>query len=223
MAFNYQKLVRDETTYEKRHYVCPESNLLIPSVTTILDATADKTFLIEWRKRIGNAAADQQVKYASNLGTLVHEHMECHILGTERPSRSGKPIFQLAAIMADKMIKEALPGVTTLYGSEVGLYYPALYAGTTDLVGEHHGEQAIMDFKNSKKIKKKEQITDYFCQCAAYAHAHNYLYGTEIRKIVIMMIDRDTNYEEFIVKGAEFDHFSDIWFQRLEQYHENKK
>ncbi len=70
-------------------------------------------------------------------------------------------------------------------------YFPGLYAGTTDLLGVHNGEPAIMDYKNTKKMKKKEMITDYFCQGAAYALAHNAVHGTDIAKIVIFMVDRE--------------------------------
>lgn len=216
--FDYKKLVRDEKTYKSRHYICPETGELIPSVTTILDATADKSFLVEWRKRIGNVEADRQVKYASNLGTILHTHMEAHVLGEARPDHRGKPIFALAKKMADAMITGIGNDITKVYGSEIGLYMPSLYAGTTDLVGEYRKKPAIMDFKNSKKIKKKEQITDYFCQCCAYALAHNYLYGTNIRTVAILMVDRELNFKEFVIEDEEFDSFCEIWMNRVEQF-----
>ena len=39
-----------------RFYVDPNNNKL-PSVTTILDKTKDKTFLNEWKKRVGEKEA----------------------------------------------------------------------------------------------------------------------------------------------------------------------
>jgi genome maintenance exonuclease 1 len=77
-----------------------------------------------------------------------------------------------------------------------------------------------MDHKQSNKVKKREWIEDYFVQSAAYAEAHNEVYGTKIRKGVIFMCTADVEYLEFIVEGNEFDKYKDIWFRRVEQYYQ---
>jgi genome maintenance exonuclease 1 len=109
--------------------------------------------------------------------------------------------------------------VNEAWGVEVPLYYPKVYAGTTDLCGIHDGSEAIMDHKQSNKVKKREWIDDYFIQSAAYATAHNEVYGTNIRKGVIFMCTADNQYLEFILEGNEFDSYVDKWFQRCEQYY----
>jgi genome maintenance exonuclease 1 len=76
-----------------------------------------------------------------------------------------------------------------------------------------------MDHKQSNKLKKKEWIGDYFLQLAAYANAHNEVHGTKIRKGVIFMCTADNIYQEFLIEGNEFDHWSNEWFKRLEQYY----
>ena len=76
-----------------------------------------------------------------------------------------------------------------------------------------------MDFKQSNKLKKREWIDDYFIQLTAYACAHNEVYGTKIKKGVILMCTADNVYQEFIIEGAEFDSWSDKWFKRVEQYY----
>ena len=78
--------------------------------------------------------------------------------------------------MADKIIEIGLAPVDEYYGSEVTMYYPGLYAGQTDLVCMHNGEDAIVDFKQSNRPKKKEWIEDYYLQIAAYAMAHDYVH-----------------------------------------------
>jgi CRISPR/Cas system-associated exonuclease Cas4 (RecB family) len=93
-----------------------------------------------------------------------------------------------------------------------------LYAGTSDAIGVYEGEDAIIDFKTSKKIKKREWIEDYFMQGCAYALAHNEMMGTEIRKVVILMVDREGKFAEFTIKGEEFDEYCDKWAQRLADY-----
>ena len=51
--FKYEKLTRIDGP--SRLYATPDGSR-VPSVTTILNGTADKTALVEWRKRVGDAA-----------------------------------------------------------------------------------------------------------------------------------------------------------------------
>ena len=122
--------------------------------------------------------------------------------------------------MAANVINRGLDKVDEVWGVEIPLYFPQAYAGRSDLIGVYQGQPAIMDFKNSKKIKKREWIEDYFMQGAAYALAHNELYETKIRQVVIFMASRDMKYETFVVEGEEFDHFAAEWINRLAQYME---
>ena len=55
------------------------------------------------------------------------------------------------------------------------------------MVGIWKGTPSIIDFKTSKKTKYIKQIKDYFIQCCAYAIAHNELYGTGIKNVVILI------------------------------------
>ena len=125
----------------------------------------------------------------------------------------------MAKDMSELMINEGFANVDEVWGTEIGLIAPGLYAGTTDCIGVHNGEDAIIDFKTSKKIKKEEWIEDYYLQCCAYALAHNEMYGTNIKKGVILMVSRDIKFKEFIIEGARFDMYCDLWTQRLEEYY----
>jgi len=215
--FSYNEL-KSTTNKEtgKRYYISPMGEKL-PSVTTILGSTMDKTFLVEWRKRIGDQAADQIVKQASNAGTLMHTSIERHILGLER-ERKSNVIHKLAYDMAENIINRGLVNVNEVWGIECVLYYEELYAGRTDLIGVYNGAPAIMDHKNSKKIKKREWIDDYFCQGAAYSMAHNKLYGTDIKQVVIFMASRDLDYKTFVLEGNEYHTYCDKWIAKLDQY-----
>ena len=117
------------------------------------------------------------------------------------------------------MINQAFCDIEEVWGIEAPLYYPGLYAGTSDMIGVHKGTPAIIDHKTTKKPKKREWIEDYFLQCCAYALAHNEVHGTDIKKCVINIIDRDAKLQPFIIEGNEFDHYSDLWAQRLDQYY----
>ncbi len=201
---------------KKRLYQTPDGGK-VPSVTTILDATSDKTHLIAWRKRVGEDKAKQITREAAGVGTSMHGFLEEYTKGEPLSHKSNLVHIQ-GRKMAEKVIELGLSKVDEVWGSEVHLYYPELYAGTTDLVGVHNGVPAIMDFKQTNKPKKEEWIDNYKMQGAAYALAHNYLFETDIQKIVIMMCSRDFQYQEFVIEGEQFDHWSEQWGQRITQY-----
>lgn len=216
--YEYRTLSRIEGP--QRLYTTPEGDR-VPSVTTILGDTADKTALMEWRKRVGEAEANRISQESAGLGTLVHKHIENYIQGQPRPSGNNQ-VHILARNMSDAVINQGLINIDEVWGMEASLYYPNLYAGTTDLVGVYQGQPAIMDHKTTKKMKLREWIDDYFIQTAAYALAHNELYGTDIRTGVIFMTGRDGSYNTFVVKGAEFKHYTELWLQRVEQYYKSR-
>jgi genome maintenance exonuclease 1 len=78
-----------------------------------------------------------------------------------------------------------------------------------------NGVPSIIDFKTAKKIKRREWIEDYFLQGCAYANAHNVMFGTDIKQVVILMIDRDLIFQDFTVKTAEFNVLTNKWKKRL--------
>mgnify|MGYP006086910859 FL=1 len=213
----YKKLDRT-TTPTGRMYV-GDDNVPVPSVTTVLDKTADKTALIAWRKRVGNAEATRVSTEAAGLGTKVHNALEKYILGEDYEIKGNNFVSILARDMTNLMINEGFTGVEEVWGTEIGLIAKGLYAGTTDCVGMHGGEEAIIDFKTSKKIKPTKWVQDYFLQCCAYAMAHNEMYGTNIRKGVILMVSRDVELKEYIIEGEEFDNYCLEWTKRLEKYY----
>jgi hypothetical protein len=215
--FQYRQLERVTYPSGARHYICPDSGKKLPSVTTILDKTADKKELREWRARVGDKKADEVKNEAVALGSLMHTHLEKHILGEERPGGNNY-IRIMAERMADQIIHRGLVNVEEVWGSEVILYAPELYAGTTDLVGIYKGQPAIMDFKTAKKLRTRAMIDDYFHQLCAYGIAHNELYGTDIRTGVIFMVSRDYDFEEFIIEHGEFEDYKMKFLDRFTQF-----
>lgn len=218
--FKYEPVKRIDTP-EGRRYATPDGEKL-PSVTTILDATKPeeaKKALMEWRKRMGPVKAQQITTEAAGRGTRMHKWIEDYIKTGALGVPGSNPYSQQSHKMAQSIIYQGLSKCNEFWGTEVPLYFPKVYAGTTDLVGVHDGSPAIMDHKQANKLKKKEWISDYFVQLAAYANAHNEVHGTSIRKGVIFMCTADNIYQEFIIEGSEFDHWSNEWFNRLEQYY----
>jgi len=192
----------------------------LPSVTTILGATKDQQFLKEWKAKVGEQEADRIKNLSSNRGTAMHKFLEHYILGTGYDDLT--EIGQKAKAMAQKVIDIGLAPVEEYYGSEVTLYYPGLYAGSTDLVCVHNGKDSIVDFKQSNRPKKEEWIEDYKLQIAAYAMAHDYVHESNIEQGVIMVCTPDLYYQEFVVSGAELRRYKHMFLKRLDSYHDLK-
>ena len=228
--YTYTKLTRDESS-GKRLYATPDGHK-VPSVTTILDKTKpaeSRIALANWRKAVGEAKAQQITTEAANRGTRMHTYLENYIKGETLKETVSNPYAQQSLVLAKKVIAEGMIHVDEVWGSEVPLYFPELYAGTTDCVGIHKGDQSILDFKQTNKPKKREFIDDYFIQLTAYAMAHNEVHGTNIRKGVILMCVKpeeispgvwaEPQYQEFILEPADFDYWTERWCTRVSEYY----
>jgi hypothetical protein len=229
--YNYAPISR-ESVEGKRLYLCPDGSK-VPSVTTILDKTksAEKIAALQnWKKAVGEEKAQQIVTEAANRGTRMHKFLEDYLLDGELKSAGTNPYSKISHAMAEQVITHGLKYVDEFWGSEVALYYPELYAGTTDCLGVWKGKEAILDFKQTNKPKKREWIEDYFHQLAAYANAHNKMYDTNIRTGVILMcaqpktnakleIIEAPQYQEFVVELDEFDKYSNEWWDKVEQFY----
>ena len=218
--FKYHPIKRKQTS-EGRKYATPDGRA-VASVTTILDKTKPeekKQALQEWRNRVGHKKAAAITTEAANRGTSMHSHLE-HWLVHNKVENKSNLVHQQSAKMATRIIEDYLePKLNEWWGSEVGLYYPELYAGTTDLVGVYNGIPSIIDFKQTNKPKKTEWIEDYFLQAAAYAAAHNAVYGTDIRQGVILMCSKDLVSQSWIVDLTDWE---PKWFDRVWQYYYSK-
>jgi len=198
--YEYPNLKRIQTK-QGRRYV-GEDEKPVPSVTTILGDTGDKSALIAWRKRVGEAEATRISTESAGLGTKVHNALEKYILQEDYEIKGNNHISIMAKNMVTEMIDKGLSKVDELYGVEVGLIAEGLYA-----------------FKTSKKIKKREWIEDYFMQGCAYALAHNEMFGSNIQTVAILMIDREGKYADFVIEGEEFNDYCDKWSSRLADYY----
>jgi genome maintenance exonuclease 1 len=160
----------------------------------------------------------------------MHTYLEDYIKQGQLKERGSNPFGWASHAMAQTVIEDGLVNVNEIWGVEIPLYFPKLYAGTTDGCGLHLNEESILDYKQTNKPKKAEWIEDYYLQLVAYSEAHNEVYGTKIRKGVILMcvkppvddMGRPTarpQYQEFILDGSDYDKYVDLWWKRLEQYY----
>ena len=221
--YEYRELSKD--TDKKtgiRHYATPDKEKL-PSVTTILSKTADpedSNALQAWIDWVGVEKANKIRDEAGARGSLMHQRLEWYVKGIEKRV-GGNLIHQQANNMANVIIEHGLKNMTEYWGSEISLWYPGLYAGTTDLVGVWKGKPAIIDFKQANKAKTPEVVLGYKTQLTAYAMAHNEVYGTDIETGVILISTKDLQYQEFVVEGDEFQTFTNKWLDRVESYYKS--
>ena len=219
-CYKYPKTQREKIE-GKRHYVFDKEKL--PSVTTILDITqpAEKReSLAKWRERVGEDSAARIMNEAATRGTAMHKILEKYVL--DEGYLDETTVGKQAHNMAIQVIQNGLINMTEYYGTECTLYYPGLYAGQTDLVGIHKGQDAIIDFKQSNKPKRREWIEDYCLQLAAYAMAHNILFNTKITKGVVMMCTKDNYYQEFVIEGLEFQKYMHNFLRRVDEYYSSR-
>jgi hypothetical protein len=229
--FNYTVVPRVEIN-GKRFYATPDGAKL-PSVTTILEKTKSEESRIalqNWRKRVGEQQAQQITTEAANRGTRMHTYLEHYVKTGELKEPGSNPYSWASYAMAQTVIEDGLKNVDEFWGTEVPLYFPSIYAGTTDCAGLHLKDESILDFKQTNRPKRREWIDDYFVQLCAYSEAHNQVHGTQIKKGVVLMCVRPPvdemgrptarpEYQEFVLEGAEFDRYRDLWWRRVEQYY----
>jgi genome maintenance exonuclease 1 len=158
----------------------------------------------------------------------MHKYLEDYVDFGVMPEPGSNPFAKKAHAMAQQVLEHAMGDVDEIWGSEVALYVPQMYAGTTDLVGQYKGQPCIMDFKQTNKPKKLEYVQNYFLQLVAYAEAHNEIYGTNIREGHIFMCSRGDDgmilggetYQQFDVWPHEYDEWRTEWYNRVYTYYE---
>lgn len=229
--YNYTPINRD-TVEGKRLYTLPDGSK-VPSVTTILDRTKPKEkqeALANWRKSVGEKRAQEITTEAAGRGTRMHKFLEDYVRNNRQmPDPGSNPFSKQAHGMAKQIVEHGLVNAEEIWGIEVPLYVPGLYAGTTDACGLYHGQPSILDYKQTNKPKKKEWIEDYFLQLCAYAAAHNEVHGTDIRQGAILMavapkeiepgLFEQAEFQTWVLQGNEWNIWMDRWFDRVEQYY----
>ena len=218
--YNYPPCTRSTTDGLRTYDVGKEK---LPSVTTILGKTQSiekQESLARWKASVGEEQATRIKDQAAARGTDMHTHLEKHILGEGYLDL--RPEGRVAKQMADTIIDKGFNDLQEIWGSEVVVYYPGLYAGATDLAGIYDYEDSIIDFKQSNKPKRREWIDDYFMQLGAYAMAHNQVHQSEITQGVILMCTPDNFFQKFQVKGKEFIKYQHQFLERVDKYYEQR-
>ena len=218
--FNYEKLSRKNED-GVRKYLTPDGSR-VASVTSILDKTKSAesaAALHNWRRAVGHAKAQEITTLAAGRGTRMHSYLEGYIKTGKLAPPGSNPYAKESNGMAQIVIDNGLVHLTETYAVEASLYYPEIYAGTTDLVGLDKGELAIIDYKQANKVKSDDRVVDYKTQLAAYIEAHDKVHGTKIKQGVILMCCKDGTFQSWEVTGNELAKFKDEWWRRVETYY----
>ena len=166
----------------KRHYVTPNGNY--PSVTTVT-SLAIKDGIKAWRERVGEKEANKIASQAARRGTKVHKICEDYLNNVDLNYEEIEPINHFLF----KQIKPILDiRLDEVYGLEVPLYSDFLrVAGRVDLIGEFDSQLSIVDFKTSRKTKKKSWIHSYFIQACAYSIMWEEMTNIPIKQLVVLI------------------------------------
>ena len=176
----------DETTENGRVYITPEGNRY-PSITTILSATSSKEGLNAWRERIGEEEANKILGRSSRRGTDLHLVCEKYLSNEMTPLKLKsmmphvKELFYKIKPFMDSSLNKVYALEQTLYSNKYRM------AGRTDCICDWDGKTSILDFKNSRKVKKKEHIENYFVQCTAYSLMFEEITKQPINNIVVLI------------------------------------
>lgn len=186
-----------------------------PSITTILGKTGDKLWLQKWIDKVGEEEAARISKEATDRGTLVHEYLERYWNGEDIIASLSSEASDVQH-MTRNLIKITQANITDVWAQELPIWSPELkFAGRLDKVGCWNGIPSLIDYKTSKRKKYAKDIKDYYIQTAAYAYAHNELFGTKIKKLVILITVENEDVQVF--EGNMVHYIPDLKY-RLNQY-----
>ena len=212
LDIGYNDLVAD-TRETGRVYVAPDGSRY-PSVTTVLGILSEDS-IREWRQRVGEEVANQVSHRASNRGTAVHSIIEKYLRNEDTSDNLPHIKQSLANLrpILDKSIGKIFGLETALYSRHLGM------AGRCDCIAEWNGVPSIIDFKTSKRVKKKENIASYFAQASAYAILFEERTGLAIPNTVIVM-DVDDNHP--LIFEEHRDNFVELLLSTKKEYDRRK-
>ena len=202
-----------ETTDTGRTYNAPNGKSY-PSVTTVLSILTEDA-IRAWRNRVGEETADIVSGKASRRGTKVHSILEKYL--NNEDTSDFLPHVQQSLKNLKPILDE---GIGNIFGLEVALYSDHLeIAGRCDCIAQWNGVPSIIDFKTSRYIKKKEKISNYFAQGAAYAIMWEERTGMVIPNVVVIM---DVDHEKPVVFVEHRDNYTKLLKDTIDEYRTRK-
>lgn len=225
----------------RRHYEI--GGVQRPGVTTVIDATSSKVWLQRWEEKLGAEEAEIQRTRAARRGTALHSRIEKLLLhGSSQLSLFDREFEEQHGLVTevDQLWDSARPFVAQL-GEPVLIEGPVYwapergdaeafgrfgsgYAGTIDCVVRcsRTGQLVCHDWKTSRARKRREWISGYILQQAAYREAFNYVYGRlglQIDRCQINIFPLEGGEPQvFSVEGTELKLAWTAFQHRLEKF-----
>lgn len=190
-------------TTERGRYYVNEENEKFFSVTTFLSKDeSKKEGLKKWRDRVGNTEADGIAASAADRGESLHTICERYLSNEDNYMRDATASTRM---MFNSIKPHLDKNIDSLYGLELPLYSKYLKsAGTADVVCVWSGKNTIVDFKNSIRLKKREQITGYFMQSSAYCVMFEERTGIPMSRFAIVVACQDGSSQIFYGKRDDY-------------------
>lgn len=186
----------------KRYYLTPEGNKY-QSVTSLTGKVNAKA-INEWRERVGEAQANKISTRAANRGTSMHKTVEKYLLNELQADDNGSLILEESNPLNTNMFMKIKPLVEKL--DNIKLVEGTMYsdtlklAGTADCVADYNGSLALIDFKTSTTMKRKDGVSNYWMQGAAYGRMYEELYGTAPEKIILMISVESAQFPQIMIE-----------------------
>ena len=237
-----------------RFYQVTEGETVIaklPSVTTVLGETKDKSGLDKWRKRVGEAEADRISTLSMNRGTIMHRLIELY-KGTSGDASERLIILKDLAKEDDECNQFSDEENGPLYLAEAWKFFYKFYfnsadyfdrvktvmeaetflwttkaggwAGTVDNISEMTDDLIKnIDYKNSRRPKREDWIQDYFLQCGAYFIAYWDRTGIKADGGEIWIANEEDNIPQcFTLTQADLEFYSKEFMRRRGMFKELK-
>ena len=215
--YDYKDFAQSTTNEDGSRVYVNASGVAYPSATTVLSVLS-RDGIAKWRARVGAEEADKISNKASTRGTKIHSLTETYLKNEDLKEAYTSTKASLLDLEMFKKFLPILDPISNIHCQELALYSDHLrMAGRVDCIAEYNGQRAVIDFKTSGKLKKKEHISSYFMQTAAYAIMYEERTGIPVPNLVILIAVEDEEPQVFIEKR-------DNWAKELlrtRDYYEN--
>tara|TARA_B100000989_G_C19514182_1_gene460735 strand:- start:243 stop:1001 length:759 start_codon:yes stop_codon:yes gene_type:complete len=220
----------------------------LPSVTTILGETKDKSGLEKWRKKVGEVEADRISNLSMSRGTIMHRLIELY--KTKTSGEAQTRLTELKEIAktddevnefsehenADLYLEEGwkmfykfwfnstdyFDTIKNVIEAETFLWTTKAggWAGTVDNVSEIvDGTIKIIDYKNSRKPKREEWVIDYYLQASAYFIAYWDMSGKKADGAEIWIANEVDNLpQKFTLTQSDLQFYAKEFIKRRQMF-----
>jgi genome maintenance exonuclease 1 len=215
--YDYEDFAQSTTNEDGSRVYVNASGVAYPSATTVLGVLS-RDGIAAWRKRVGEEEANKISSKASTRGTKIHSLTESYLKNEDLEDAYATTKASLLDVEMFKKFKPVLDSIGDIHCQELALYSDHLrMAGRVDCIAEYNRLRAVIDFKTSSKPKKKEHISSYFMQTAAYAIMYEERTGIPVPWLVVLIAVEGDEPQVFIEKR-------DNWAKELlrtRDYYEN--